>query len=84
MTLQVFKKMAERHCATQSAGEVSVLDASHPDPRLRGRGNPGTHDVALIGRCIARLLNYTESNDYCWTPTRSNAPSAYFVTDQKC
>lgn len=33
----------------------AALDRAHPDPRLRGRGNPGTHDVALLRRCVDLL-----------------------------
>lgn len=32
------------------------LDHHHPDPRLRGRGNPGTHDLALLDDCLTRLV----------------------------
>lgn len=33
----------------------AALDHSHPDPRLRGRGNPGTHDVARLRDCVDAL-----------------------------
>ena len=39
------------------------IDAEHEDPRLRGRGNPGTHDVAYLSECIARLMSGTEDVD---------------------
>jgi len=36
------------------------LDAipHHPDPRLCGRGNPGTHDLALLLDCLDRLASH--------------------------
>jgi len=33
----------------------AALDHAHPDARLRGRGNPGTHDVAALASALAAL-----------------------------
>ena len=33
----------------------SRIDREHNDPRLRGRGNPGTHDVQHLYACLSRL-----------------------------
>ena len=32
-----------------------AIDQTHDDPRLRGRGNPGTHDLRLLHDCVDRV-----------------------------
>ena len=49
-------------CVTLSLDDFYLPDEGqtheHEDPRLRGRGNPGTHDVALLSSCLERLINF--------------------------
>lgn len=51
-------------CVTLSLDDFYLPDAEqthdHEDPRFRGRGNPGTHDVDLLGSCMDRLINFKE------------------------